>query len=62
MLIKVLDGCASNQNHWVFYAATTNVALTTTVTDTVTGVTRTYANADGEAAAPVEDITAFSCN
>ena len=62
MLIKVLDGCASNHHHWIFYAATTNVALTTTVTDTVTGVTRTYANADGEAAAPVEDITAFSCN
>jgi hypothetical protein len=62
LLVKVLDGCASNQHYWVFYAATTNAGLTTTVTDTVTGIVRTYANADGEAPVPAEDITAFSCS
>ena len=62
MLIKVVDGCAVTHNYWVFYAATTNVGLTTTVTDTKTGAVRIYTNADGHAAAPVEDVTAFSCN
>ncbi len=62
LLIKVLDGCATNQHYWVFYGATTNVGLTTTVTDTATGAVRTYANADGETPVPAEDITAFSCS
>src|SRR5262249_39376844 len=61
LLVKVLDGCAVNGHHWVFYAATTNVGVTTTVTDTATGAVRTYANADGEIPAPAEDLTAFSC-
>ena len=62
LLVKVLDGCAINHKYWVFYAATTNVSLTTTVTDTATGAVRTYANADGEVPEPAEDITAFSCS
>jgi hypothetical protein len=45
----------------VFFAATTNVGFDLTVTDTRTGRQRTYANASGTAAAPVQDTAAFAC-
>jgi len=61
MLVKVLDGCATNGKRWVFYAADTNVGLTTTVTDTATGVRAIYRNADRHPALPVEDTAAFAC-
>ncbi len=60
MLLKVLDGCAINGRYWVFYAATTNVDLTTVVTDTQTGRVKTYRNALGNPAPPVQDIEAFA--
>jgi predicted esterase len=63
ILVKVLDGCALNQSVWVFTAATTNLAYTLTVTDTVTGAVKTYANAAGPPAPAVADTSAFaSCN
>ena len=62
MLIKVLNACSFNQEFWVFYAAGTNVGLITTVTDTRTGRSKTYTNAPGLAAPPVEDTSAFSCD
>ena len=62
MLVKVIDGCGVNQKFWVFYSAGTNAGLTTTVTDTVTGATKTYTNPDLTAAAPVQDTSALPCN
>ncbi len=59
MLIKVLSGCPVNDRYWVFYAATTNVELTVTVTDTQNGSTKTYFNPLGTPAPPVQDTTAF---
>lgn len=59
MLIKVLDGCPVNQRKWVFYAATTNLDFTLTVTDTTTGQSKAYANPQGQAALPVQDTSAF---
>ncbi len=60
MLLKVLDACDSEFNSfWVFFAATTNVEFTLTVTDTQTGVMREYENALGNPAAPVLDTAAF---
>jgi hypothetical protein len=59
MLVKVLDGCAVNRRLWVFAAATTNVAYTLKVTDTVTGKARSYQNPGGQAAAVVTDTNAF---
>ncbi len=61
MLIKVLNGCALNQKLWLFYAATTNVGFTLTVTDLHTGVSRVYRNAIGTTAPPVLDTAAFAC-
>jgi len=60
MLVKVLDGCGLNQRVWVFAAATTNVAYTLTVTDTITGKFKTYQNPAGQAAAAITDTDAFA--
>lgn len=63
MLIKVLDGCSINDRYWVFFAATTNVKFTVTVTDTVRGGTKTYDNIQGQSADAVTDTSAFAtCN
>ncbi|MEA2602156.1 MAG: hypothetical protein QOF89_3148 [Acidobacteriota bacterium] len=62
MLIKVLNACVPEfGNHfWVFYAATTNVEFTTTVTDTQSGRVKVYFNPLNQTAAPVQDVNAFS--
>lgn len=64
MLIKVLNACIPlfGNKFWVFYAATTNQGLVTTVRDTTTGAVWTRTNPQGTAAAPVQDTAAFSCN
>lgn len=63
LLIKVLDGCSINDRYWVFFAATTNVEFTVTVTDTVSGATKTYNNLQGQDADAVTDTGAFdTCN
>lgn len=61
LLIKVLDGCGVNGHRWVFWSAGTTVGLDVRVTDTVTGVVKTYGNVDGRAAEPVVDVEAFVC-
>ena len=61
MLVKVLNACSVNQRFWVFFTAGTNVGFTVHVRDTVTGQIRTYGNADGNAALPVQDVDAFVC-
>ncbi len=60
MLVKVLDGCAVNQQIWVFSAATTNVQYILTVADTVTGQVKTYQNPAGTLAGALADTSAFA--
>ena len=60
MLVKVLDGCGVNQHFWVFAAATTNVEYTLRVTDTATGVVKTYFNPLGTSAPAITDSAAFA--
>jgi plastocyanin len=62
MLVKVLNACvpALGNHYWVFYAATTNVQFTLTITDTQTGQVKTYSNALNHAATPVQDTNAFA--
>lgn len=62
MLLKVLDACQPFGSYWVFFAATTNVDFTATVTDTATGVVKEYKNPANNAAKPVQDTVTFSCN
>ena len=61
-LVKVLDGCSANGKYWVYAGATTTVAYTLEVLDTVTGERQTYENSLGNAAAAINDINAFDCS
>ena len=58
---KVLDGCGVNGHFWVFLSSGSTVEFDVTVTDTVSGATRHYANALGQAAPLISDTSAFAC-
>lgn len=60
VLVKVLDACDLADRYWVFFAATTNVEYTLTVTDTSTGESKTYFNPLGNLAQSVTDTDAFA--
>jgi len=61
MLVKVLNACSPPFNrYWVFFAATTNVRFTLTVTDTQKNKVKVYFNPLNQAAAPLEDTDAFA--
>jgi virginiamycin B lyase len=60
LVVKVLGGCSLNGHYWNFLAGLTNVEVTTTVTDTVSGETKIYTNPAGTAFAPVQDTSAFA--
>jgi hypothetical protein len=47
MMVKVLDGRQINGHFWVFYGSLSNVQFTMTVTDTVTGLVKSYENGQG---------------
>jgi hypothetical protein len=59
LMVKILDGTAVNGHFWVFYGALSNVGYTVTVTDTLRGTRRTYANPPGRLAS-LADVTAFA--
>jgi Trypsin-like peptidase domain len=61
LLIKVLNACALGNHYWVFLSAGTNVGLTITVTDTVTGHTWTRTNPDLTAVPTIQDTNALPC-
>ncbi len=44
LIVKVLDGRSVNGHFWVYAGALSDVAYTITITDTVTGKSRTYVN------------------
>lgn len=58
--VKVLDGCSHNGNWWVFAAGLTNQQVTLRVTDTRSGLVKTYTNPLGQAFAPIQDTLAFA--
>jgi hypothetical protein len=59
LVVKVVDGRAFNGFYWVFCAALSDLAYTVTVTDTATGVVKTYTNPPGNLGS-VADTAAFS--
>jgi hypothetical protein len=61
LVVKVLDATGVNGKFWVFYGALSNVAYTLTVTDTHTGVVRTYTNPDHNLAS-FADTSAFEAS
>ena len=61
MLVKVLNACIPPfDRYWFFYAATTNVEFTLTVTDTQADVIKSYRNPLGRPAPPIQDTQAFA--
>jgi hypothetical protein len=61
MLIKVLNACGfATPRYWVFFAATTNVELGVTVTDTQNGTVKSYFNPLNRPVPPVQDTGAFA--
>jgi bacillolysin len=59
VVIKVLNACGLNHKVWVFAGGLTDVATVITVTDTLTGVAKTYTNPQNTAFVPVQDTGAF---
>ena len=59
LVVKVVDGRAVNGHFWVFYGALSDVEYTITVTDMMSGATKTYANPQGQLAS-VADTSAFA--
>ena len=64
MLVKVLDGCGVNGNHWVLAASATDLGLDLVVRDTLTGEVRRYGKVPGSPAPAFVDAAAFpqSCS
>jgi Putative binding domain, N-terminal len=60
MVVKVIDACSFNQRFWVFAGGLTDVNVTLNVTDTKSGVVRTYTNPLGVAFLPIQDTSAFA--
>ena len=50
LVVKVLDGRPLSNSWWVFYGALSTVEYTLSVTDTLTGATKTYFNPSGQLA------------
>ncbi|HSG38686.1 MAG TPA: hypothetical protein VLE27_03515, partial [Thermoanaerobaculia bacterium] len=47
LMVKVIDGRGVNGRFWFYYGSLSNVAFTITVTDTATGLQKTYRNPSG---------------
>ena len=60
LMVKILDGRAVNSRFWVFYASLSDVAFDVTVTDTGTGLFKTYENPAGRLASLADTQTFFS--
>lgn len=60
VFVKVIDGRGFNGHFWVYASGLTNVEITLTITDVVTGRTWTRHSPYGTAFPPFQDIEAFA--
>ena len=60
MVVKVIAGCPLSNTYWVFAGGLTDVNVVLSVTDTKSGVVRTYTNPLGIAFQPIQDTSAFA--
>lgn len=60
LVVKVLDACSVYQHYWVFVSGLTNLEVEVTVTDTLTGVHRSYQNQRLLPFQPVLDFASFA--
>ncbi|HVF59846.1 MAG TPA: fibronectin type III domain-containing protein [Thermoanaerobaculia bacterium] len=59
-VVKVLNACTLNNRYWVFAGGLTDVEVIMTVTDSQTGVSKTYTNPLGAPFQPIQDTNAFA--
>ena len=60
MVVKALNACTFNSRFWVFAGGLTDVNVVMTVTDTLSGVVKTYTNPQSTAFQPILDTAAFA--
>ena len=60
LTVKVLDACSSRDRFWVFASGLTNVEVTLTVADTLSGEVQQYFNPQGQKLEAVQDTAAFA--
>jgi len=60
LTVKVLDNCVANDRFWVFAASFTQIEVDMVVTDTQTGLKRTYNQPLGTPGSEVTDTQAFA--
>jgi hypothetical protein len=60
IVVKVLQGCATNDRYWFFAGGLTNVRVRLTVRDSRNGATKQYTNPQATAFKPIQDIEAFA--
>jgi hypothetical protein len=60
VVVKVLEGCATNNRYWVFAGGLTNVRVRLTVRDAQTNATKQYTNPQNTAFRPIQDTLAFA--
>ena len=58
--VKVLNGCGSNGSFWIFAGGLTDVSVVMTVTDSQTGIVKSYSNPQGTRFRPIQDTTTFA--
>lgn len=61
LMVKVLDGCASNGFYWVFIGGLTNLGVEITVSDLEVSRSKQYESPLGTPFAPRLDTRAFAC-
>jgi hypothetical protein len=61
MILKILNACGLNNKWWVFAGGLTNVGVSIKVTDTATGVARSYGSTKGHLFETFADTSAFGC-
>ena len=61
IVVKAPNGCSMNNHQWFFAAGLTDVNVALKVTDTQTGLVKTYSNPQGTAFQPIQDTSAFAC-
>lgn len=59
MIVKIQNAAFVTGSFWLFASASTNVAFTLTVTDTVSGQSESYINPQGMIASPIYDFNTF---
>jgi hypothetical protein len=59
-LRPILNGCSSNGSFWILAGGLTDLSVVMTVTDSQTGVVKSYSNPQGTPFRPIQDTTTFA--